>query len=68
MTMILGTDDGVWRCEDGASTRVALAGKRVVHVAASGGTAIAAVRSEGVYRVGDGGGIRFGRAMPDRAR
>ena len=43
MTMILGTDS--------ASTRVALAGKRVIHVAASGGTVIAAVRREGVYRV-----------------
>ena len=52
MTVILGTDDGVWRREEAPSTRVALAGKRVVHVAASGGTVIAAVRREGIYRVG----------------
>jgi photosystem II stability/assembly factor-like uncharacterized protein len=51
MTLILGTDDGVWRREDSASTRMALAGKRVIHVAASAGTVIAAVRREGVYRV-----------------
>ena len=51
MTVILGTDDGVWRHDGGASTRVALARKRVVHVAASAGTMIAAVPREGVYIV-----------------
>lgn len=59
MTLILGTNDGVWQVTDGRYERIALDGKYVSHVATSGSRILAAVPHDGLYDVPDAGEARI---------
>src|SRR5688572_9414550 len=50
MSVLLGTNDGVWQL-NGQAERVGLRGKRVVHVANRGDLAVAVVPKDGLYLV-----------------
>ncbi len=55
MTLIIGTNDGVWKLTDGQPQQVGLVGKDVSHVAANNATQIlATVPKDGLYSIADG--------------
>jgi photosystem II stability/assembly factor-like uncharacterized protein len=58
MSIVLGTNDGVWSVNGGAPVRMGLDGKRILHVALSGEVALAAVAGEGVFALDGSSAVR----------
>lgn len=54
MTFLLGTDDGVFEADGTDFERVALAGRRVTHLARRAGVALAALPRDGVFALEGG--------------
>ena len=59
MSIVVGTDEGVWVVRGDASDRIGLASKRVSHVATRGGVNLATVPRDGLYQVGTSGEPRL---------
>ena len=59
MSIVLGTNDGVWRLENGTEEPIGLAGKTVVHVANRDGRTLAAVPRDGLYEISEAGERRI---------
>ena len=51
MSIALGTDDGVWICDERGAERAGLGQRRVTHVARDGERLLAAVPREGVFLI-----------------
>ena len=51
MGILFGTDDGVWKIDNGTEERIGLAGKSVCHVADRGTSVLAAVPRDGLYEI-----------------
>ena len=59
MSIVVGTDEGVWVVRSDASDRIGLASKRVSHVATRGAVNLATVPRDGLYQVGTSGEPRL---------
>ena len=51
MGILFGTDDGVWKIDNGTEERIGLVGKSVCHVADRGTSVLAAVPRDGLYEI-----------------